>query len=90
MAKNARRMHEPFWATPRGAGLLVAALAVLVYARSLANGFSYDEDLVIVQAQRFLQSGAVGVLFGKRYFAASLEGTWRPVCTLTSLKLSST
>jgi hypothetical protein len=83
VAKNMRRPHEPFWATPRGAALLVAALTAAAYAGSLRNGWSYDEGLVIVQAQRFLQSGAVGVLAGKQYFAASLEGTWRPLVTLT-------
>ena len=72
-----------WWATPRGAGVIVALVAVAAFARALGNGFTYDEGLVLVGAQRFLQSGAFGALFGKRYFAASLEGTWRPFCTLT-------
>ncbi len=76
-------MRTPWWATPRGAATIVAAAAVLAFARSLGNGFTYDEGLVIVGAQRFLQSGAFGVLFSKSYFAYSLEGTWRPVCTFT-------
>src|SRR5215831_14320943 len=53
----------PWWATPRGAGVIVG--------------------LVLLGAQRFLQSGAFGTLLGKGYFGASLEGTWRPFCTLT-------
>jgi hypothetical protein len=73
----------PWWGRPRAAALLVAALIAAAYARSLGNAFTYDEGLVIVQAQRFLRSGAVSVLLGKQYFAASLEGTWRPLCTLT-------
>lgn len=59
------------------------ALVALAYARTLGNGFSYDEGLVIVRAQQFLRSGSFGTLLSKNYFAASLEGTWRPFCTLT-------
>ena len=76
-------MRGPWWATPRGAATIVAVAALLAFARSLGNDFTYDEGLVIVGAQRFLQSGAFGVLFSKSYFAYSLEGTWRPVCTFT-------
>jgi tetratricopeptide (TPR) repeat protein len=72
-----------WWTTPRGAAILVAAAAVLAFARSLGNAFTYDEGLVILGAQRFLRSGSVGTLFSTGYFAASLEGTWRPVCTFT-------
>jgi hypothetical protein len=61
----------------------VALVAIAAFARALGNGFTYDEGLVLVGAQRFLQSGAFGTLLGKSYFAASLEGTWRPFCTLT-------
>ena len=38
---------------------------------------------MLVGAQRFLQSGSFGALLSKDYFGASLEGTWRPFCTLT-------
>jgi hypothetical protein len=72
-----------WWATPRGAAVLVAAAAVAAFAGSLGNAFTYDEGLVIVGAQRFLQSGSFGALLSKSYFAGSLEGTWRPVCTFT-------
>ena len=61
----------------------MALVAVAAFARALGNGFTYDEGLVLVGAQRFLQSGAFGALLIKRYFGASLEGTWRPFCTLT-------
>ena len=53
------------------------------FARALGNGFTYDEGLVLVGAQRFLQSGSFGTLLSKDYFGARLEGTWRPFCTLT-------
>ncbi|HXU62241.1 MAG TPA: hypothetical protein VN962_11095 [Polyangia bacterium] len=76
-------MTTRWWATPRGAATIVAAAALLAFAGSLGNGFTYDEGLVILGAQRFLQSGSFGVLFSKSYFAYSLEGTWRPVCTFT-------
>ncbi|HVY38048.1 MAG TPA: hypothetical protein VHM31_08935 [Polyangia bacterium] len=76
-------MTPRWWATPRGAAAIVALAAVAAFAGSLRNGFTYDEGLVIVGAQRFLQSGSFGVLFSKSYFAYSLEGTWRPVCTFT-------
>jgi protein O-mannosyl-transferase len=73
----------PWWATPRGAAVIVALVAIAAFARALGNGFTYDEGLVLVGAQRFLQSGAFGSLLDRRYFADSLEGTWRPFCTLT-------
>ncbi len=76
-------LGAPFWATARGAGLIVAVLAVVAYAGSLGNDFSYDEGLVIARAEPFLRSGSVGTLFSRAYFAATFEGTWRPVCTLT-------
>ena len=61
----------------------MAAVAIVAFARALGNGFTYDEGLVIVGAQRFLQSGSFGTLLSKDYFGASLEGTWRPFCTFT-------
>jgi hypothetical protein len=73
----------PWWATPRGAAVIVATVAAVAFARAVGNGFTYDEGLVVVGAQRFLQSGAFGALLSKDYFGASLEGTWRPFCTLT-------
>jgi tetratricopeptide (TPR) repeat protein len=73
----------PWWASARGAGALVAVVVALVFARSLGNGFTYDEPLVLVQAQTFLKTADFGALFSRDYFAASLEGTWRPFCTLT-------
>jgi hypothetical protein len=73
----------PWWERPRGAAALVVAVVVAAFARSLANGFSYDEPLVIVKAQTFLKSGDLGALVTRDYFAATLEGTWRPFCTLT-------
>ena len=73
----------PLWTRPRGAAALVAVVVAAAFARSLGNAFTYDEPLVIVQAQSFLKAMDVGVLFTRDYFAASLEGTWRPFCTLT-------
>jgi protein O-mannosyl-transferase len=61
----------------------VGALAIVAFARSLGNGFTYDEGLVIVRAQPFLQSWSLETLFSPRYFGAAQEGTWRPFCTLT-------
>jgi hypothetical protein len=72
-----------WWGTPRGAAAIVALAAIAAYARSLGNEFTYDEGLVILGAQRFLQSGLFRVLLSPKYFGASLEGTWRPVCTFT-------
>jgi len=63
--------------------MIVAAVAIVAFARALGNGFTYDEGLVILGAQRFLQSGSFGTLFSPSYFSGSLEGTWRPVCTFT-------
>ena len=73
----------PWWAAPRAAAAIVTAAAIVAYARALGNGFTYDEGLVILGAQRFLQSAAFGTLFSPSYFSGSLEGTWRPVCTFT-------
>jgi hypothetical protein len=72
-----------WWERSRGAAALVAAAVAIVFARSLANGFTYDEPLVIVKAQDFLKSTDFGALVTRDYFSASLEGTWRPFCTLT-------
>ena len=72
-----------WWSKPGGAAAVVAALAIVAFARSLGNEFTYDEGLVIGRAQHFLQSTSFGTLFSPQYFAASQEGTWRPVCTLT-------
>jgi len=68
----------PWWERPRGAAALVAAVVAVAFARSLANGFTYDEPLVIVQAQNFLRSTDFGALVTRDYFRATLEGTWRP------------
>ena len=82
-AHRAATCLGPWWERPRGAAALVVGLVVAVFARSLANGFSYDEPLVIVQAQNFLKSTDFGALVTPDYFSATLEGTWRPFCTLT-------
>jgi protein O-mannosyl-transferase len=73
----------PWWASPRAAAALVAVVTIAAYARAIGNEFTYDEGLVILGAQRFLQSGSFGTLLSPGYFGASLEGTWRPVCTFT-------
>ena len=73
----------PWWAAPRRAAAFVAVVTAAVFARSLGNGFTYDEPLVLERAQGFLKSTDYWVLVTKDYFAASLEGTWRPFCTLT-------
>src|ERR1022692_1945582 len=78
-----RPVALPWWASPRGAAAIVGVVAIVAYARSLANEFTYDEGLVILGAQRFLQSASFGTLFSPSYFSGSLEGTWRPVCTFT-------
>jgi protein O-mannosyl-transferase len=78
-----RPVALPWWATPRGAATIVAVVAIAAFAGALGNGFTYDEGLVIVGAQRFLQSGSFGTLLSPSYFSGSLEGTWRPVCTFT-------
>ena len=83
MPPSPRPDREPWWGRARPAAAIVAILAVAAFARSLANDFTYDEPLVIVRAQNFLRSGSFGTLLSKDYFGASLEGTWRPFCTLT-------
>lgn len=82
-AAAAASPSQPFWARPGGAAAIVAVLAVAAYVRSLANDFTYDEGLVIVRAQPFLQSWSLETLFSPLYFGAAQEGTWRPICTLT-------
>jgi hypothetical protein len=63
--------------------VIVVAVALVAFGRALGNGFTYDEGLVILGAQRYLQSASFGTLFTPSYFSGSLEGTWRPVCTFT-------
>jgi protein O-mannosyl-transferase len=83
VSAGSRASGGPWWAVPRRARILVAVVIAVAFGRSLANGFSYDEQLVIVQAQGFLKSTDFWVLLSDKYFSASLEGTWRPFCTLT-------
>jgi hypothetical protein len=68
---------------PRGAALIVALAAVVAFGGSLRNQFTYDEGLVIGEADGFLRSGSLGPLFSPRYFAASREGTYRPAVTFS-------
>lgn len=77
------RQKPPFWTTSRGMAVLVAVVVGAAFARSLGNGFTYDEPLVLVTPQVFLKSSQFGELFSKSYFTASLEGTWRPFVTFT-------
>jgi hypothetical protein len=81
--RTTRAAVEPWWTTPRGAAFVVAVFVAAAFARSLGNAFTYDEPLVLVQAQAFLKSSDFSALVTKDYFAGSLEGTWRPFCTLT-------
>ncbi len=62
---------------------IIALVMLLAFARALTNGYTYDETLVIARAGPFLGSGAVGTLFSRDYFAASFEGTWRPLVTFS-------
>jgi hypothetical protein len=63
--------------------LAVVLAAVIAFGGSLRNQFTYDEGLVIGEADGFLRSGSLATLVSPRYFAASREGTYRPVVTLS-------
>ncbi|HVR61506.1 MAG TPA: hypothetical protein VMU50_06385, partial [Polyangia bacterium] len=65
------------------ARMLVVAAALIAFGGSLRNQFTYDEGLVIGEADPFLRSGSLSTLVSPRYFAASREGTYRPVVTLS-------
>jgi hypothetical protein len=67
----------------RLAPALVVLVAFFRFVGALGNGLTYDEGLVIERADPFLRSGAVGRLFSRAYFEASLEDTWRPLVTAT-------
>jgi hypothetical protein len=67
----------------RRAALAVVVAAVIAFGGSLRNQFTYDEGLVIGEADGFLRSRSLATLVSPRYFAASREGTYRPVVTLS-------
>ncbi|HXI58401.1 MAG TPA: hypothetical protein VNO55_20180, partial [Polyangia bacterium] len=76
-------LGEEWTRATRWAALAVVAAAVIAFGGSLRNQFTYDEGLVIGEADGFLRSGSLATLVSPRYFAASREGTYRPVVTLS-------
>jgi hypothetical protein len=67
----------------RWATLAVVVAALIAFGGSLRNQFTYDEGLVIGEADGFLRSASLATLVSPGYFAASREGTYRPVVTLS-------
>jgi protein O-mannosyl-transferase len=64
------------------AALAAAALALLVYAGSLGNGFAYDDAAVIAGDSRILELDVGGILTGG-YWQDDDLGLYRPLTSLT-------
>lgn len=74
------------WMTPRRAAAAAAALAVLVHLGALANGFAYDDNILILGDEGLRSfSGLFDRLLQPSWPAAFAEeiGAWRPVTTGT-------
>lgn len=72
--------------TPRRAATAAALLAVLVHLGALANGFAYDDNVLILEDEGLRQfSGLLTRLMEPSWPAAFAEeiGAWRPVTTGT-------
>ena len=86
---NARRPASPGGSLPGGrrrggaAAIVGAGRASSAFARSLGNGFTYDEGLVSWARSPSCSRRPSARSLTSDYFGASLEGTWRPFCTLT-------
>ncbi len=63
--------------------LLIVALAVLLYAGTLKNGFVYDDGSVVADNALIRDWRHLGALFSPAYFLRSGEMTYRPVVTLS-------
>jgi len=62
----------------------VAVVAVLVYANSLPNGFTFD-DVVVVQENPLVQSGTPGEILSRPYWPVEHAGRYRPEVTYRPL-----
>jgi len=76
----------PSQLTPRTAALLAGALAVLVYANSLSNGFAYDDSHIITENTELQRLATLpGAMFEPYWHGHDGEvalGLWRPTTTL--------
>jgi tetratricopeptide (TPR) repeat protein len=60
---------------------IVIACGLAAYAGSVPNGFTYDDQMVVVDAAPLLASGSLGALFADDYAIRSGEAAYRPVVT---------
>jgi len=68
---------------PRRGMLLCFALPFVIYLHSLANGFSFDDDSVVVKNKLIRSWANVSALFSHAYFVNTGELSYRPLVTLT-------
>jgi hypothetical protein len=69
---------------PRSAALLVAAVALLVFANSLANEYAYDDRHIIVDNEAIHSLGTLPGALTTPYWPSTYGkdlGLWRPVTT---------
>lgn len=63
--------------------ILVAVLALVLYANTLKNGFVFDDEDTIVNNILITDMNNVSKLFTKDYFTFSHENSYRPAATFT-------
>lgn len=73
--------RAPWWLARRGiAATLVVAVAVLAMAPAIANGFTYDDRVIIQDNARVHQLAGWWRLFGQSYWPPpALEALYRPL-----------
>jgi tetratricopeptide (TPR) repeat protein len=70
--------------SPRCAAVLVGALAALIYANSLVNGFAYDDIHIVTNNTRIHQLSTLPQAMARPYWPEDYGkalGLWRPVTT---------
>jgi protein O-mannosyl-transferase len=72
----------PDFQTPAAAAFLVAAVALALYAPSLANGFAYDDVPLILGDPRVRDLSRIGDIFAGTYVGYE-AAIYRPLTTLT-------
>lgn len=80
MSNSRQHAKAPHWGA-----LLCLVLPLVIYLHSLANGFSFDDDSVIVENTLIRSWGNLPMLFSRSYFANAGELSYRPLVTLSFL-----
>ena len=74
--------REPRWSPSSALSIaLVVVAAIAVYANTLANGFAYDDDWIILRNDRVKQLDDLGLIWGTPYWPTfgHILGLYRPL-----------